>query len=174
VAWVSATDPTLRSRPSAELVGMTSPPQRLSLSNYGNAALNVSSISATAGVAEVDNYVPTLASAATCTISASFTPTGSGDVTGTLSISDDAPGAPQKVTLSGTGLTNTRLLTGYCVQVDNVCQVSQIPDVCPAGQPADHPGQTGCRFPMGHTVPVDVGRRCGGGRQLPSGFCGIQ
>jgi len=45
----------------------------------------------------------TLAAGASCTISVTFTPTALGSRTGTLSISDNAPGSPQTASLAGTG-----------------------------------------------------------------------
>jgi hypothetical protein len=132
-----------------ELVGTTGPARSLSLTNYGTAALNIGSISVTAtSFAERDTCVPSLAAGATCTISVTFTPGGSGEVTGTLSISDDAPGAPQNVTLSGIGSTNTPPLNGYCV---TSCGLATDTAQCPVGQPSKNP------------VPVVLGRVCGVG-----------
>src|SRR5205807_441247 len=45
----------------------------------------------------------TLPAGANCTINVTFTPTASGARTGTLSLSDDASGSPQIMTLSGNG-----------------------------------------------------------------------
>jgi hypothetical protein len=44
-----------------------------------------------------------------CTISVTFTPTALGKVTGTLSITDNAPNSPQKVSLVGTGVVQASL-----------------------------------------------------------------
>src|SRR5207302_8213533 len=44
-----------------------------------------------------------LAPGASCTINVTFKPTQSGIRTGTASITDNAPGSPQKVSLTGTG-----------------------------------------------------------------------
>ena len=45
-----------------------------------------------------------LAPAATCAIKAVFSPTQTGALSGNLSITDDAAGSPQSVTLTGTGI----------------------------------------------------------------------
>src|SRR5437016_1878665 len=45
----------------------------------------------------------TLAAGANCTINVTFTPTASGARTGTLSVTDNAGGSPQIMTLSGNG-----------------------------------------------------------------------
>jgi hypothetical protein len=131
-----------------ELVGTTSPARTLSLSNYGTAALSIGTVSATASFAETNNCIGSLPSLGSCTISVTFTPGGSGDVTGTLSISDDAAGAPQKVTLSGTGSTSTPPLNGICV---TSCGSATDTAQCPVGQPSENP------------VPVSLGRVCGVG-----------
>jgi Abnormal spindle-like microcephaly-assoc'd, ASPM-SPD-2-Hydin len=131
-----------------ELVGTTSPARTLSLSNYGTAALSIGTVSATASFAETNNCIGSVPSLGTCTISVTFTPGGSGDVTGTLSISDDAAGAPQKVTLSGTGSTSTPPLNGICV---TSCGLATDTAQCPVGQPSDNP------------VPVSLGPTCGVG-----------
>ena len=49
--------------------------------------------------------LPGLASGASCTINVTFTPSTTGSVTGTLSITDNAAGSPQAVSLSGAGIS---------------------------------------------------------------------
>jgi hypothetical protein len=160
-----------------QLVGTTSPALSVGLTNYGAVALNIASIAASGSFAQTDNCVGSLPSLGTCTISVTFTPGGSGDMTGTLSISDDAASSPQKVPLSGTGSTNTPLLTGYCVIR---CVVpSQVSAQCPHGQPAEHPSGLFCPGGLlggGHSVPVDGSRPCitGGSTRVGQGFCGTQ
>ena len=144
-----------------QLVGTTSPALSVALSNYGTATLNISHIAATASFAETNNCVPSLASGANCTISVTFTPGASGELTGMLSISDDAPGSPQNVSLSGTGSTNTPSLTGYCFATcaGSIKDYAQ----CPVGQPAETPDSVPV-YPCGPVgsggVPVDLARRC--------------
>ncbi len=53
----------------------------------------------------------TLAPQATCTIETSFTPSISGQQTGTLSIADSAAGSPHSIGLSGIGLSTVQALT---------------------------------------------------------------
>ena len=92
-------------------VGTTSPPQTVTLTNTGAAAMTISSIGVTganAGDFAQTNTCPvspsTLAAGANCTISVTFTPTGAGARAANLSVADDAPGSPQTVALSGTGV----------------------------------------------------------------------
>ncbi len=101
-----------------QLVGTTSPAFSVTLTNYGTGALTVTHIAAAGSFAETDNCVPGPAPGGSCTINVTFTPGASGDMTGLLSISDDAAGSPQNVSLSGTGSTNPPLLTGYCRLTD--------------------------------------------------------
>lgn len=131
-----------------ELVGTTSPATTVSLSNYGTAALNVGNVSATSGFAEANDCVGTLPSLSSCTISVTFTPGGAIGVTGTLSISDDAPGATQTVNLSGTGSTNTPPLNGLCLVSCGLPgtgpPAGSDPLHCPSGQPSHNPVSGSC------------------------------
>ena len=154
-----------------ELVGTTSPAMSVALSNYGTATLNIVQIAATpsANFVEKDKCVPSLASGATCTINVTFTAGASGDTTGMLSISDDALGSPQNVSLSGTGSTNTPPLTGYCWgsgggrDRPRQCGIAQDLVQCPIGQPAITPSIVagGCwPGPPPQPQSVDAARAC--------------
>jgi hypothetical protein len=79
-------------------------------------------IAVTADFGESDNCGSSLASAASCIINLTFTPPAVGTVTGTLSITDNASGSPQTVSLSGTGSLDS--FTGYCLVIiaGNQCQ----------------------------------------------------
>ena len=99
-------------------VGTTSAAQSISLTNSGTAALTISGIvvngANAADFAESDTCPvspSTLAIAASCTISVTFTPSANGARTATLSISDNAGGSPQGVPLSGTGMTSAPSVT---------------------------------------------------------------
>jgi hypothetical protein len=83
--------------------GTVSGTQPVTLTNTGNAALTIASITASGDFTQTNNCGTSVAVGRSCTISVVFTPTGSGTRSGTLSISDSAPGSPQMVTLSGTG-----------------------------------------------------------------------
>ncbi len=98
---------------SSTAVGTKSLPQTVTLTNIGNAPLTINKIepttidangfaqATTCGASPVTSTAA-LAPNGTCTISVTFTPTAKAAVTGTLSITDDAAGSPQKVSLSGT------------------------------------------------------------------------
>ncbi len=148
------------------LVGTTSPALSLKLSNYGTAALSIAGIATTsADFGESDNCGSSLASAASCTINLTFTPPAVGTVTGTLSITDNASGSPQTVSLSGTGTKNS--FTGACLVVaGNICQVSQ--NACPAGHPAQYTGSVSCV--NGGSYGIDSSAGCKGSNRAP-GVC---
>jgi len=86
------------------LIGRTSSAQTITLTNSGNATLNISGISA-----NLDYHISTktcgatLAAGANCAVSVTFTPTAKGARNGTLTFNDNAPNSPQTVALSGTG-----------------------------------------------------------------------
>ncbi|SRR6266496_1143738 len=109
-ATLSATSVSL----SATL-GTTSAPQSLTFSNYGTATLNIASIAASANFDETDNCSGNLVSGSSCTITVTFTPTLTGSVNGSLTVTDNAPGSPQMVSLSGTGVA------GKCVPLGRQC-----------------------------------------------------
>lgn len=92
-------------------VGATSAAQLLTLSNNGNAALAVSSLSFPTGFVRSGGTCATtatfnVAAGANCTIGAAFKPTVAGPTSGNLVITDNAggvTGTTQIVTLTGTG-----------------------------------------------------------------------
>ena len=88
---------------SSQAVGTTSAAQAVTLTNSGNAALNITGISASGDFAQTNNCGSSVAAGANCSISVTFTPTASGLRSGTLSVSDNAPASPQTVSLSGSG-----------------------------------------------------------------------
>ena len=107
----------------SQLVGTTSAAQTVTVSNTGGSSLSISNISLggekllphTVGAAiafvasdyQLSNNTcgASLAAGANCSLSVTFTPTGSGTRVGTVLIRDSAAGSPQTVVLSGTGLS---------------------------------------------------------------------
>jgi uncharacterized membrane protein len=92
---------------SNEPIDVTSTAQSVTLSNTGNAALSNISLAIkgtnTSDFAENTTCGNSLAAGANCTIAVTFTPSVAGNETASLSISDNASGSPQTVSLSGTG-----------------------------------------------------------------------
>ncbi len=90
---------------SSQVVSTTSAAQTITLTNEGDATLNISSIAASAEYAQTNSCAATLAPAANCAISVTFAPAATGFRPGTLIITDDATGGPQSVSLTGIGTT---------------------------------------------------------------------
>ncbi len=91
-------------------VGVTSKPKTVTLTNTGASTLNIASIAPSGDFAvQSTNCGSTLAPSAKCTVNVTFTPTQAGTRTGTLSFTDNAPGSPQTVALSGTGIAQVTL-----------------------------------------------------------------
>jgi hypothetical protein len=83
--------------------GATTATQQVTLKNTGTAALDVSGISVTGDYAETNTCGASVPIATSCVINLSFTPTATGDRAGQLTITDNAPGGPQTVSLDGSG-----------------------------------------------------------------------
>jgi hypothetical protein len=88
---------------SPQSLGISSPPQTVTLINTGNATLNVGNIQIVGDFAQVNNCSATLLPNFSCTLNVTFTPTVTGSRSGGLTLSDNAQGSPQTVTLAGTG-----------------------------------------------------------------------
>lgn len=88
----------------SQTVGTTPPPSLVYITNTGDEALTIGSISASGDFSLVKSCGSTLAAGGNCAVAISFTPTATGARTGSLSIVDSASGSPHTVTLAGTGL----------------------------------------------------------------------
>jgi len=109
---VTATAPALTLTPTsiafpATITGATSDAQIVTVKNTGTAAVTIGSIAI--GGADPTSFVEigtcgsSLAAGASCSVYVAFTPASAAALSGTLSITDNATGSPQKVTLTGTG-----------------------------------------------------------------------
>jgi hypothetical protein len=88
-------------------VGSTSAAQPATLQNTGQSTLVISNIAISGpnpgDFAQTNDCGITVAVGASCTFSATFTPTASGNRSATINISDNAGGSPQHLNLTGTG-----------------------------------------------------------------------
>ena len=84
-------------------VGHVSASQTVTVTNTGSASVSLGGVAASGQFAETNNCGSSLAVGAGCAINASFAPTSSGTQSGTLTISDNASGSPQTVSLTGRG-----------------------------------------------------------------------
>jgi hypothetical protein len=91
---------------ASQTVGTASASQAITLSNTGNAALSITSISITgtnsSDFTETNTCGTSVAQSATCTITVVFQPTAAGNRTASISIADNAAGNPQTASLTGT------------------------------------------------------------------------
>ncbi len=86
-----------------ELVNTTTPTQTVTLTNTGNVTLNITNVSISGAFKLQNNCGSTLTAGNNCTMLIAFKPTGVGSFSGSLSVTDNAPGSPQTVSLSGAG-----------------------------------------------------------------------
>jgi len=92
---------------AATAVGSTSASQPITVKNTGTGNTTVS-ISASTNFGQTNNCPvspATLNAGLSCTVNATFVPTATGSLSGTISVTDSASNSPQTVSLSGTGLT---------------------------------------------------------------------
>jgi hypothetical protein len=86
-----------------QVVYTTSAPQKVTLKNTGLGILNITNVGVSGEFGETTNCGQTLSPGASCTINVTFQPTDKGVLTGAISVTDNAPGSPQQVPLTGTG-----------------------------------------------------------------------
>jgi hypothetical protein len=89
---------------NTSLVGVKSTSQTLTVSNTGDDALAISSLTASGDFAETNTCGSSIAAGQNCSIAVTFTPTAAGARAGSITIIDNAMGTPQNVNLSGTGV----------------------------------------------------------------------
>jgi trimeric autotransporter adhesin len=115
--------------------GATSAAQTATLKNTGNAALNISSITLTGAnptdFAQTNTCGESLAAGASCSVAITFTPASAASFAATISVTDNAAGSPQTVSLTGTGtvpppptFTITSSTTAQTVQPGGSAQYS--------------------------------------------------
>jgi hypothetical protein len=103
-----APTPTVRVSPTSlnfgkVKIGTTSAPRTVTVANTGNSPVVILSVASTGPFAQTNNCPGSLPVAASCAMSVTFAPKAAGAVTGRLTITDNAVGSPQVVTLSGQG-----------------------------------------------------------------------
>jgi hypothetical protein len=84
----------------------------VTLANEGSQPLDISSIAASAQFSQTNNCPPSLtAGGGSCAVNVTFTPTAIAAANGTLTVDDNAPGSPQTVSLTGTGVAAAPAVT---------------------------------------------------------------
>ncbi len=98
------------------VVGATSSPQTATLTNTGNTALSITSITITGtnsgDYSQTNTCGTSVAAGLSCTIVVTFMPKGSATRTASVSISDSSTDSPQQISLKGVGLTHVGALSG--------------------------------------------------------------
>jgi hypothetical protein len=110
-----------------QVAGSTSSAHSVQLTNSGSSTMNISGIAASGDFAQTNTCNATLAVGASCTASVTFTPTQPGTRSGMLSVTDDASGSPQTVSLSGTGLAPLATLNPSSLTFANTLVGSSAP-----------------------------------------------
>jgi hypothetical protein len=88
---------------STQLVYTTSPAQKVTLTNTGKGILLISNIAVKRPFFQTNDCGQQVDPGAHCTIIVKFRPTTKGDEQGAITVTDNAPGSPQQVPLSGIG-----------------------------------------------------------------------
>jgi hypothetical protein len=86
-----------------QLVGTSSAPKAATLTNTGTAALTITGIAASGNFSQTNTCGSSVTVNASCNISITFTPTVAGQRTGSITITDNASGSPQTISLTGEG-----------------------------------------------------------------------
>ena len=87
-------------------IGLTSPPQTVTVANVSTHSVTFASIASTGDYAQTHTCPTTLTAGQNCTITVTFTPTAAGTRKGAVTLKDNAPGSPsQIIALTGTGET---------------------------------------------------------------------
>jgi hypothetical protein len=87
-----------------QFVGTTGLPINVTLSNTGDGSMTISNVAASTQFGTTNGCTSSLAAGVNCTISVFFDPSTGGSQTGTLTVTDNAPGSPQTVSLAGPGM----------------------------------------------------------------------
>jgi hypothetical protein len=116
---------------SAQPLGAPSAAQTVNVINMGSSSLTVSNVTATGDFAVQDGCTATVAAAGgTCALQVTFTPTATGNRTGSLSITDTSAVSPHTVQLTGVGgqasvtLSPTTLSFSQAVNTTGTSQVT--------------------------------------------------
>jgi hypothetical protein len=110
--------------------------QTLTVTNSGSAPMPVPGLAASGNFSATNNCSAPLASGAACSITVAFSPLTTGPLTGVLSITDNAPGSPQTINLSGTGTASVTLsLSNTSVTGGNTLSsnTAVLPNAAPSG-----------------------------------------
>jgi N-acetylneuraminic acid mutarotase len=87
-------------------LGLTSPPQAVTVTNVTSHSVAFSNIASNGDYAETNTCTPSLGAGHNCSITITFKPAAAGTRNGAIKLNDDAPGSPtQTIALTGVGET---------------------------------------------------------------------
>jgi hypothetical protein len=92
-----------------QLLGTSSAPQQVTLTNIGSEMLDITRVVTSATFSQTNNCPRKLPPGGQCTANVVFTPRKINTITGTITITDNAPNSPQTVPLTGVGTAVTLL-----------------------------------------------------------------
>ena len=113
-----------------QVTGTTSTQQNITVTNTGNFSVTFTNVTVSTGFALSNGCVGALGPNSSCSIGVTFTPTATGKITGTVTITDNVSGSPQTVSLTGTGLASSK-----AVQLSQTAVVFDPQTVGVASQP---------------------------------------
>lgn len=87
----------------AQILTTTSSAETVTLTNGGDATLNITSVTASGDFSETNGCGGSVTAAGNCTINITFSPMASGARSGAITLTDDAGGSPQSIALVGEG-----------------------------------------------------------------------
>jgi hypothetical protein len=99
-------------------VGQTSNPKDVTVRNAGTTPVQISAVNAASDFLASSGCVAAVAPGASCAIAVTFKPLANGARSGTLSITDSAPGSPRTVALAGTGVATAPVATVSPTELD--------------------------------------------------------
>jgi hypothetical protein len=114
------------------VVNTTSTGKNVTVTNSGNATLNIATITTSGDFAQVASTKPcgsTLAAGKSCIVRVTFTPTQLGLRTGNITITDNASNSPQTVPLSGKGVPPAALTPGSATYAARTVGTTSLPKV---------------------------------------------
>ena len=97
----------------------SSAPQTLTLTNTGNATLEITSITASGQYSQTNTCGSSLAAEGNCEIHVTFTPTAAGTDNGLITLTDNAGDSPETIQLYGTGVSATVTLSPTTISYAN-------------------------------------------------------
>jgi hypothetical protein len=126
--------------------------QVVTLSNNGNASLNIGSVQISGDYTQTNNCSASLSAGSNCTINVTFAPTATGSRTGMLTLSDSASGSPQSVALSGTGADFSLTSSSITASVQPGAKATYTVTVAPVGGAFSSAVQLACSGAPAHAT----------------------